>query len=86
MIAACASGIGWGRFHLPIRSPRYLVHLAAQPLDDRCPSDARSCKHGGRPLGVSHIKKAGCTLHPACVISRYDPALLIQEGSSDLQI
>ena len=37
----------------PIRSPRYLAHLTALPLDDRCPSDARSCKHGGRPPGVS---------------------------------
>ena len=34
-----------------------LAHLTALPLDDRCPSDARSCKHGGRPPGVSRKKK-----------------------------
>ena len=44
--------------------PRYLAHLAALPLDDRCPSDARSCKHGGRPPGVSHkIKNCGGSIH-----------------------
>ena len=36
--------------HSPTRSPRYLAHLTALPLDDRCPSDTRSCKHGGSPL------------------------------------
>ena len=30
----------------------------ALPVDDRCPSDTRSCscKHGGRPTGVSRKK------------------------------
>ena len=29
-----------------------------KPLDDRCPSDARPCKHGGRPPGVSRKKQS----------------------------
>ena len=39
------------------RGISFLAHLTALPLDDRCPSDARSCKHGGRPPGVSRKKK-----------------------------
>ena len=45
-----------GRF-LPLPDHLYLAHLVALPLDDRCRSDARSCKHGGRPTGVSRKKE-----------------------------
>ena len=47
-----------GRFLPPIRLPRYPAHLAALPLDDRCPPNVRWCKHRGRLPGVSQQKKA----------------------------
>ena len=53
-----------GEDSLPL-SPRYHGQLTAKPFAVRCPSDARSCKHGGRPPGVSRKKQAGQNARPA---------------------
>ena len=52
-LEASIQGSDGGRFLPP--SDQRDTSLISQPqlLDDRCPSDARSCKHGGRPPGVS---------------------------------
>ena len=46
-----------GNFVHQIFLPAILAHLTALPLNDRYPSDARSCRRGGRSPDTSRKKK-----------------------------
>ena len=57
-----------GRFSSPIPAIPRAAHSEAVC----CPLDARSCKHGGRPPGVSRKKQAGQNARPAVSIKNRD--------------
>ena len=72
-----------------LRLRRFFAHELALSSSD-CPSPDSYASINPPPdirwLNCCNKKQAGCTLHPACVISRYIRALPARKDPSDLQI